>query len=106
MYGNQLPEADQRQVDPWPGKEVERVTGQRYVNFGGIYKIQMKGIYATATRPAPSQRHNMDISLEEWVRIFMAFQAEHVMAFLKDALSSHGYVDLIIKMKAGGMFWL
>ncbi len=27
VYGDQLPEADQRWVDPWPGKEEEAVFG-------------------------------------------------------------------------------
>ncbi len=40
------------------------------------------------------------------MRIFMAFQEEHVSAFPKDAPSMSGYVNLIIKMKVGGMLWL
>ncbi len=48
----------------------------------------------------------MEIPLEEWMRIFVAFQTEHVRAFPKDAPYMPGYDDLIIKMKVGGMLRL
>ncbi len=111
---------DQRHADHWQGKddvadssdeeddafsynlsqeEVDRVRGQKYGR-------QLKGLYATATPSAVPQHHNVDIPLEEWMRIFMAFQAEHVRSFPKDAPSMPGYVDLITKMKVGGILWL
>ncbi len=83
-------------------EEVDRVRGQKYVDFRVIYKRQLKGPHATAT----PQHHNVDILLEEWMWIFMAFQAEHVRSFSRDAQSMPGYVNLIIKMKVGGMLWL
>ncbi len=116
-------ETDRRHVDHGPGKddvmdssdeqddafsynlsqeEVDRVKGKKYVDFRVIYKRQLKGPHATAT----PQQHNVDIPLEEWMRIFMAFQAEHVRSFPRDALSMQGYVNLIIKMKVGGILWL
>ncbi len=82
-------------------EEVDRVRGQKYVDFGAIYMRQLKGPNATATPLAAPQHHNVDIPLEEWMRIFMAFQAEHVRSFPRDAPSMPGYVDLIIKMKVG-----
>ncbi len=113
-----------RRADPWPGKdeeedssdeedeafsynlsqeEVDMVRGQKYVDFGAVYKRQLKGLYSTATPSAVAQHHNIDIPLEELMHIFMAFQAEHVIVFPKDAPSMGGYVHLIIKMKVGGM---
>ncbi len=54
------------------------------MDFGAIYKRQLKGPYTTATPSAAPQHHNVDISLEEWMRIFMAFQVEHVRSFPRD----------------------
>ncbi len=76
------------------------------MDFGAVCKRQLKGQYSTAAPSAAVQHHNVDILLEEWMYIFMAFQVEHVRVFPKDALSMPGYVDLIIKMKGGGMLWL
>ncbi len=76
------------------------------MDFGVIYGRQLKGPYATATPSATPQHHNVDIPLEEWMRIFMAFHAQHVRSFPRDAPSMPGYVDLIIKVKVRGMLWL
>ncbi len=65
----------------------------------------MKCTYTIAISTNKTQAHSVDIPLEEWMQIFMAFLTEHVRAFPKDAPSMQGYVDLIIKM-VSGMLWL
>ncbi len=40
------------------------------------------------------------------MRIFLAFMAEHMRAFPKEAVSMPCYMDSIIKMKESGLQWL
>ncbi len=46
----------------------------------------------TTTQPAI-----VDMPLEAWLRIFLAFQIEHLQAFPKDALSMPDNMDQIIR---------
>lgn len=57
------------------------------------------------TAPTPSQPTHIDMPLEGWMKIFLAFIVEHLRAFPKDALCIPGHMDLIIKMKVGAMQW-
>ncbi len=47
----------------------------------------------------------VDMPLQCWLKIFLAFQIEHLQVFPKDTLSMLGHMDQVIKMKMTGMQW-
>ncbi len=71
----------------------------------GLFSNDTRRAPAPNMTPNPSQLAMVDMPLEDWLKIFLAFQIEHLRAFPKDALSMPGHMDQVIKMKMTGIQW-
>ncbi len=81
--------------------EVEKIWGHQYVDFGVNFKWYQKGPCPNMA-PNPSQAAMVDMPLEDMLRIFLAYQNEHLP---KDTLSMPSHMDQVIKMKMTSMLW-
>ena len=84
-------------------KELRSVARGDYVDFLTIYR-RVKGELdqpQTATKKSLTTQLSKDI----WIRIFLAFQAEHTRVCPKDAPAMAAYQELILSMESLGMDW-
>jgi hypothetical protein len=88
-------------------KEVLQVEAQEYLDFSAVYRRHLKAPFDFSKPEELSKQVRSEaIPVIEWVRIFCAFQSEHVRFFPKDAPHMPKYVDLILKMSTSYMQWL
>ncbi len=70
------------------------------MDFGAIYHRHVKGPQPSpATTTTTVQLAITDMPFDELLRIFLAFQSEHLTAFPKDAVTMPAHIDQIVKMK-------
>ena len=84
-------------------KELRCVARGDYVDFLAIYR-RVKG---ELEQPQSAAKKNLttQLSKDTWVRIFIAFQAEHTRVCPKDAPAMAAYQELILSMESLGMDW-
>ncbi len=74
------------------------------MDFGAIYRCHVKGPHASpSTTTTTVQQSIADMPFDEWLRIFLSFQSEHLRAFPKDAFTMPAHIDQVVKMKNTGM---
>ncbi len=97
-------------------KELETVQKQKYLDFTAVYRRVMKkaggpkiSIAFTDTKvdfdASQDSRMATELSISEWVHIFLAFQSAHVRAFPDDATHLPKYMECILEMHEESMDW-
>ena len=84
--------------------EVKQVAQQEYLDFSSMYSRYLKAPYSDRAIQQKGQ-NQPDVPLTEWVRMFCAFQAEHLRSHPKDGPNMPKYVDRIVRMANEGMNW-
>ncbi len=82
-------------------EEVEKVGEQEFLDFSVIYKRHL----AVPLWPGRGGLPLIRVSVKDWARIFMAFQAENARWHPKESTALPAYGDLILKMERAGMQW-
>lgn len=85
--------------------EVDKIYNQEYVDFGKIYRRCNKLKAQSDKESTQKENSNSDVPIDSWTQIFLAFMAEHVVAFPQDAPAMPKYLELILKMAAKNMDW-
>ncbi len=68
------------------------------MDFGVIYPRHVKGPNASPTTTTTTVQLAITyMPFDEWLRIFMAFQSEHLRAFPKDTVTMQAHIDQIVK---------
>ncbi len=85
-------------------EEVRKVAQQQYIDFSAMIQRHQKNPYS-GKKDQPRSQAQADVPVTEWVRMFCAFQAEHLRIFHKDGPHMPKYVDRVIWMANMGMNW-
>ena len=86
-------------------KELRGVGRGEYLDFLQVYR-RAKGELDLASGPAAKKPSPSLLTKDVWIRIFLAFMAEHTRIFPRDAPAMAAYLELVISMESLNMDWL
>ncbi len=85
-------------------EEVKKVAQQHYIDFSAMFQRHQKNPYS-GKEDQPKSQAQVDVPVTEWVRMFCAFQDDHLWLFPKDGPYMPKYVDRVIQIANTGMNW-
>ena len=86
-------------------EEVVKVYERQFIDFAAIYSRHQRAPYGMGTQSHQPSPKKGDMSVKDWARIFLAFQAENARWHPKEATALPAYGDLILKMEDLNMQW-